>query len=121
MSQEMIELFVGDLTPIKNVRPEFPGVPNALDASWICNTSVVDCNNDVLVASRAVTDKVTDTNSKDRFSVSIFAAETALLTLPEGEDYVDYYWIIEITNGTTVPPFAREARITLRVRQQGIP
>tara|TARA_R110002072_G_scaffold298960_1_gene473700 strand:+ start:14617 stop:14982 length:366 start_codon:yes stop_codon:yes gene_type:complete len=121
MSAEVIELFVGDLTPIKNVRPDFPGVEDLLDVNWVCQTSVVDCDNAEVVAPRGVTGKTVDSSGRERFSVSIFAAETALLTIPEGEGYVDYYWIIEITNATTVPPFAREARITLRVRAQGIP
>jgi hypothetical protein len=121
MSEEVIELFVGDLTPIKNARPEFPGVPDALDASWVCKTSVVDCGNVEVVASRTVTDKMTDSNNKERFTVSIYPTETELLTVPDGEDYVDYYWIIEIKNSTTVPAYSREVRITLRVRRQGIP
>ena len=120
MSSEIIEVFAGDLTPIKNARPDFPGVSDSLDAAWICTTSVVDCDNEEVIANRVVTTKMTDAYGRERFTVSIFPAETALLTVPEGEDYVDYNWIIEITNATTIPEYSKEARFTLRVRRQGI-
>ena len=118
---EIIKLFQGATSDVKLVRPEMPSLPDALDGNWNCKYSVLDCDDAVVVAATAVTDKTTDTNGQERYVVAVTPTQSATLTVPAGEPWLDYTWVIQLENTTTTPPYNKEHAITLRVRRQGIP
>ena len=120
MTKEIIEVYQGDLTKIKNVRPTFPSLPGVLDANWKCYVSVNDCDGNNVVADREVTNKVTDANSRERFVCAIHPSETESLEVATGEEYQDSDWVIQVENLSTTPPYSKEHHITLRVKPQGI-
>ena len=120
MEKEIIEVYQGDLTKIKNVRPTFPGLGDTLDANWKCYGSVNDCDGNNVVADREVTNKMTDANGKERFLCAVHPSETEQLDVSDGEKYQDYDWVIQVENMTTNPPYSKEHHITLRVWPQGI-
>ena len=118
---EIIEMFQGATSDVKLVRPDMPGLPDALDGNWVCKYSVLDCDGEVAVAAKIVTEKTVDENNKDRFVVAVLPAESAILEVDDNEPYVDYRWSIQLENTTTTPPYNKEHSITLRVKAQGIP
>lgn len=120
MFGEIVEIYQGDLTDIKRVRPVYPSVSDVLDVSWKCHVSVNDCDGNNVVEEREVTDKVTDQDGKEWFSCAIHPSETELLEVTAGEGYQDYVWIIQLENLSAVPPYSREEHTILRVKPQGI-
>jgi len=117
---EVIELIQGNTSDVKLVRPDIPGLDDALDGNWTCQQSVMDCDRTAVVEASDVTDKTTDEFGKERFVVAVSYTDSDTLTVPAGEPYFDYTWMIELNNPNTVPPYRKEHHITLRVRNQGI-
>lgn len=120
MSQ-IIKIARGDTSDVMLTRPDVPGLANALDVNWVCKQSVLDCDGVVVVAAAVVTSKSVDEHGHERFVVAVEPADSDLLTVPAGEPYMEYDWVIQLENTTTTPPYNKEHRITLRVREQGIP
>jgi hypothetical protein len=120
VKREEIDVFRGDLSDIKNVRPGIDGYPTTLPGTAVCKIKVIDQDGTEVVAERTVTDKMTDTDGNERFVAAILPSETTSITLPTGEASHDYTWIIEIADTNTTPPFNKEHHITLRVFEQGI-
>lgn len=118
---EIIELFQGDTSAVKLVRPDMPGLADALDGNWVCQQAVLDCAGNTVVAAASVVDISTDELGKERFVVAVSPADSATLTVSDGEPYEDYTWVIQLGNPTTTPPYNKEHRMTLRTRVQGIP
>ena len=119
--KEIIELFQGDTSEVKLVRPDMPSLDAALDGNWTCKQSVLDCDGSVVIAVATVTDKTTDENGDERFVVAVKPVDSTTLTVPDDEPYQDYTWIIQLENTTTTPPYRKEHMMTLRIRAQGIP
>lgn len=118
---EILDLIQGNTSEVKLVRPGFPGLADLLDGNWTCVQAVLDCSGATVVTAAAVTDKTLDEFGKEAFVVAVSPADSATLTVPATEPYLDYTWMIELENPTTVPPYRKEHHITLRVRTQGIP
>jgi len=120
LTREIVEVYQGDLSAIRNARPSIEGLDDVLDANWECYVRVIDRDNNAVVAKREITDKMTDTASKERFVAAILPTETAEILVPTGRNSEDYIWIIQLENSTLTPPWVKEHQITLRVRRQGL-
>jgi len=118
--QQIINLYQGDTSDVKLVRPDFPGLTNALDGNWLCQQAVMDCAGVVVVGASTVSAKTTDDNGKERFVVAVSPTDSATLSVAAGEPYQEYTWLIELSNPTTIPPYKKEHHTTLRVFSQGI-
>ena len=118
---EVISLYQGETSTVKWARPELPSLADVLDANWNCQQAVLDCDGVVVIAASTVADKTTDEQGKERFVVAVSPSDSATLTVPDGEPYQDYLWVIQLENTGTTPPYNKEHMMTLRIRAQGIP
>ncbi len=115
---EIIDHVVGDVSDIKLIRPQLPGLPLALDGNWACKQRVLNPDGSEAIAEQTITDKYTNAASQEWFVAAIKPVDSASLTVTGG--HVDYRWYIQIENATTTPPYKRELQITLRTRDQGV-
>lgn len=115
---EIIEHVVGKTSDIKLLRPQLPGLTDALDGNWVCKQRVLHPDGTEVVAEQAITDKYTDADSQEWFMAAVKPADSASMVV--AGEYVDYRWFIQLENATTTPPYKREEEVTLRTRERGI-
>lgn len=115
---EIINHVVGDVSDIKLIRPQLPGLGNLLDSNWVCKQRVLDAAGTQVIAEQTITDKYTDADGQQWFMAAVKPSDSEDLTVTG--DYVDYSWYIQVANTTTTPPYKRELLVTLRTKKQGV-
>ncbi len=112
-----ISLFRGDVSDLVPVRPNLADPTEVISADWVCRTALLDSEGLELISSRLETTKSEDGLT---FIISLAPADTLLVTVPEGKKFTKAQWVVQMENDQLSPPYRKEKRITVNVREQAI-
>lgn len=107
-----LTLYTGDSSDIIPVRPFIENPFEPISGDWVCKIAIVDARNMLVLAAKAVTEKSDD---QLHYLVQLLPDDTKDLVVQE--DYSVFNLVIQVSNDVLSPPYSKEKRITLIVKQ----